>query len=61
MTDRQRFLWRLRQRALRVYEILLYLSLGGMIVAIALPSAGAADDEATQCGNIQSSPAVMNR
>jgi hypothetical protein len=60
-TPFSRFLLRLRDRALRGYEILLF----GMLVAMALVIGWSADpagaDAAVQCGNIQSSTVVISR
>jgi hypothetical protein len=64
MTDLDRFLLRLRRAALRCYEAGLYAMLLAMLAAVSFAAASAAadtEDESTQCGNIQSSPAVMNR
>ncbi len=55
-----RFARRLRQEALRCYEILLCAVLLALAVSVAAPGAEA-DDEAVQCGNIQSSAVVMKR
>lgn len=62
MTDRPRFSLRLRNRALRCYEVGLYAVLVAMTVAVGLPAAALdVDTEAAQCGNAQSSALVMNR
>lgn len=62
MTKFSRFAWRVRQRALRWYEIGLYALLLAMALAVALPAASSeAEDVPAQCGNIQSSPTVMTR
>jgi hypothetical protein len=61
MTDPQRFLYRLRRRALQLYELLLYAALVAMSAAVAM-SAGAGDpDDAAQCGNAHSSADVIAR
>ena len=59
MSDGSRFLLRLRQRALRSYEWLLYALLLALLFAVGLVSSTAAEE--AQCGNIQSSPEVMTR
>lgn len=51
---------RLRQQALRWYEILLCAVLLALALSIAAP-AQEADADAVQCGNIQSSTVVMQR
>jgi hypothetical protein len=62
MTDRPRFSLRLRQRALRCYELGLYAVLVAMALAVALPAAALdTDDDSPQCGKAQSSAVVMNR
>lgn len=62
MSPFSRFLFRLRQRALRWYEIGLCAALLAMAFAVLVPPAAAgADDEGVQCGNIQSSTVVMLR
>jgi hypothetical protein len=62
MTDSQRLWLRCRQRAVRVYEITLFMMLGALAlgagISIASPQAEA---ETAQCGNIQSSTVVMHR
>jgi hypothetical protein len=59
MTDLQRFLHRLRRRALQFYELLLYGALVAMAAAVALSASGGEPDDATQCGKAQSSAEVM--
>jgi hypothetical protein len=62
MTPLARLALRLRQRALRWYELGLCVALLAMTLAVALPSSAFETDEAaTQCGNIQSSAVVMQR
>ena len=62
MTPFSRWLLRLRQRALRWYDVVLCAALVAMAAAVAVPSsASEADDDAVQCGNIQSSTVVMHR
>ena len=62
MSDFSRLLLRLRQSALRWYEMSLCAALLAMAGAVALPLAAAARDAAdVQCGNIQSSTVVMQR
>jgi hypothetical protein len=62
MTDRPRFSLRLRQRALRCYEIGLYAVLVAMALAVGLPAAALDfEDDAAQCGKAQSSALVMTR
>ena len=57
-----RLLLRLRHRALRLYELMLYLTLVAMAVAMGLPASPAdRQDEPVQCGNIQSSAVVITR
>ena len=60
MTPRHRFFLRLRQRAVYCYELLLYALLLALVVATGLASSPANADD-VQCGNIQSSAAVMVR
>jgi hypothetical protein len=59
MTDRQRLFLRLRQRALQCYEYLLYAMLLALASGVALTAAAAAQDDPAQCGNSQSSAAVI--
>ena len=59
MTKLHRLAPRLRQQALRWYEIGLCATLLALSLAIAAP--GELADDAVQCGNIQSSTVVMNR
>lgn len=64
MSDLDRFFLRLRRAVLRCYEAGLYAMLLAMVAAAsfaAATTAADADDDAIQCGNIQSSPAVMER
>jgi hypothetical protein len=62
MSPLSRFTLRLRQRALRWYEIGLCAALLALALAVALPSsASESEDEAVQCGNIQSSTVVMHK
>jgi hypothetical protein len=61
MTDHQRWLHRLRLRALQYYEYLLYAMLLALAGGVALAAAPPAQDDSAQCGNIQSSAAVMTR
>ena len=61
-TPMSRFLLRLRERALRCYEIFLYSLLVAMAFLILMPAdPAAARDGEVQCGNIQSSATVMHR
>jgi hypothetical protein len=62
MTDRPRLSLRLRNRALRCYEIGLYAVLVAMAFAVALPAPAVdAGDDGVQCGKAQSSTVVMHR
>lgn len=61
MTEHQRLFLRLRQRALQCYEYLLYAMLLALAGSVAVTASSAAQDEAAQCGNIQSSAAVISR
>ena len=61
MTDHQRLLFRLRQRALQYYEYLLYAMLLALAGGVVLAASPAAQDDAVQCGNIHSSAAVITR
>ena len=62
MSPSQRFLYRLRRRLLRFYELALYSTLVALALAVVWPpDAPAADDEAVQCGQIQSSTVVIDR
>lgn len=62
MTRLHRFALRLRQQAVRWYEIALCATLLALALAISAPStANEGAEEAVQCGNIQSSTAVMHR
>jgi hypothetical protein len=57
-----RFSLRLRQRALRCYEVGLYAALVAMAVAVALPSvASGGDEDAAHCGKNQSNTDVITR
>lgn len=61
-TPFSRFVLRLRDRALRCYEIFLYTLLVAMLFLIAMPSdSRAVQEDGIQCGNIHSSAVVMNR
>jgi hypothetical protein len=60
MTPIHRFFMRLRDRALRGYELLLYAFLLALAFGVGLASSPAAAEDA-QCGNIQSKPQVMTR
>ena len=59
MGDGSRFLLRLRQRAVRGYEWLLYALLLALLFGVGLASSTPAEE--VQCGNIQSSPEVITR
>jgi hypothetical protein len=61
MTDTERVLLRLRQRALQCYEYLLFAMLLALAGGVAWTASSAAQEDAAQCGNIQSSAAVMTR
>jgi hypothetical protein len=62
MTVRPRISLRLRQRALRCYELGLYAVLVAMAFAVGLPAVAVdLDEEAAQCGKAQSNALVMNR
>jgi hypothetical protein len=62
MSKLQRFALRLRQQALRWYEIVLCATLLALALAVAAPSSAHDGEEAAvQCGNIQSSTVVMQR
>lgn len=64
MTPFSRFLLRLRDRALRCYEIFLYallVSLGFLVAMPADPAAAATDDDEVQCGKAHSSAVVISR
>jgi hypothetical protein len=62
MSPTDRFFYRLRRRALRTYEFALYGALVALALAVVWPAdVPAADDEAVQCGQIQSSTVVMVR
>jgi hypothetical protein len=57
-----RFALRLRRSVLRGYELALYALLLAMVLGVVLPPAPhEKDDDALQCGNIQSSPRVITR
>jgi hypothetical protein len=60
MTDFQRLCLRLRDRAVRWYELLLYALLLSLTFAVVFAATEAADD-AVQCGIIHSSTGVMTR
>jgi hypothetical protein len=59
MTPMSRFIWALRQRAVRCYELLLYALLLALGVATVMP--GGSQEHEVQCGNIHSSTAVISR
>ncbi|HEX7891891.1 MAG TPA: hypothetical protein VF522_21265 [Ramlibacter sp.] len=62
MSRLHRFAIRLRQEALRWYEILLCAMLLALAWAIASPLAASGEEEAAvQCGNTQSSSGVYTR
>jgi hypothetical protein len=62
MTDTQRLLLRLRQRALRLYELVLCGMLLGIASGVGISVASAEPDgDSVQCGNIQSSTVVISR
>lgn len=58
MTDLPRLLLRLRRRAVRWYELLLYALLLSLTFAVVFAAAEAAEG-AVQCGSIPSSTGVM--
>jgi hypothetical protein len=60
MTATRRIFLRLRDRAVRCYELLLYALLLSLGLGVVFAAAEAAD-EAVQCGNIHSSSGVMTR
>jgi hypothetical protein len=60
MTDIQRLWLRLRGRAVRYYELLLYALLLSLAFAVMFAAAEAAED-AVQCGSSPSSTGVMIR
>jgi len=59
MTSFSRGLLRLRQRAVKFYELLLYALLLSLALAVGLASTSVAEE--AQCGNIHSSPSVITR
>ena len=59
MSNAARFLLRLKRRAMRGYELLLYALL--LSLALAVAHAAVAGGEELQCGQIQSSTPVMAR
>ena len=59
MSNGARFLLRLKRRAMRGYELLLYALL--LALALAVAHAAAAGGEDAQCGQIQSSTPVIAR
>ncbi len=62
MTDRSRFLVRMRRRALQGYDLLLYVMLVALAIVAAVPaSSGEADDDAVHCGKNQSSTVVITK
>ena len=60
MTPTHRFFLRLRQRAVRGYELLLYAFLLALAFGVGLAASPVAAED-TQCGNIQSRPDVITR
>ena len=60
MTPKHRFLLRLRQHALRGYELLLYAFLLALAFSVGLAASPVAAED-VQCGNIQSKPQVITR
>jgi hypothetical protein len=60
MTSTHRFFLRLRRRAVRCYEMLLYALLLALAFGVVLASSPAGADD-VQCGNIQSSTLVISR
>lgn len=58
MTDIPRLSLRLRQRAVRCYELLLYALLLSLVFAVMFAAAESAEG-ALQCGSIPSSTGVM--
>jgi hypothetical protein len=61
MNPWSRFFLRLRQRALRLYELGMLALLVTAAVVATLPGGAHEDAAAAQCGNIQSSTVVMHR
>lgn len=61
MTPIQRVLLRLRDRAVRTYELLLYAFLLSLALGVVLAGSPAAGDEPAQCGNTHSSSGVYTR
>lgn len=61
MTSTQRLFLRLRERAVRGYELLLYAFLLALVFSVVLALPPAAGEEPAQCGNIQSSTGVYTR
>jgi hypothetical protein len=62
MTDTQRVFFRLRQRALRCYELLLYALVLALAGGVALAGSSAQrPDDAVQCGSAHSSTGVITR
>jgi hypothetical protein len=59
MTDFQRLCLRLRDRAVRWYELLLYALLLSLTFAVVFAAAEA--DDTVQCGTIHSSTGVITR
>ncbi len=60
MSPTRRIFLRLRDRAVRCYELLLYALLLSLGLGVVFAAAEAADDP-VQCGNIHSSSGVMTR
>lgn len=62
MSDRSRFLVRLRRRALQCYDLLLYAMLVALGILAAVPaSSGEAQEETVHCGKNQSSTVVITK
>jgi hypothetical protein len=62
LTRGQRLVLRVRRRAVRCYEITLFMLLGALALGVGITVASAEPDDGTvQCGNIQSSTVVISR
>jgi hypothetical protein len=61
MTSTQRFFLRLRERAVRGYELLLYAFLLALMFSVPLAASPAAGEEPAHCGNAHSSSGVYTR
>lgn len=61
MTSTQRLFQRLRERAVRGYELLLYAFLLALMFSVALAVPPALGEEPAQCGNSHSSTGVYTR